>query len=64
MNDLDLPTTATLTVPEAALLLGVSRTSAYAAVKRGDIETIKIGRRRLVKTATLLTLLGVDQGRA
>lgn len=39
---------ATYTVEEAAELLGISRGSAYAAAKRGDIPTIRLHRRVLV----------------
>jgi excisionase family DNA binding protein len=35
----------TLTVTEAAKALGVSRNKAYEAVRRGEIPTIKIGKR-------------------
>lgn len=47
----------TLTVPETAALLGLSRNSAYEAAERGEIPTIRIGRRILVPTARLLDLL-------
>lgn len=50
----------TLAVEEAGEALGLRRTSAYAAVKRGDIPTITIGRRRLVPTAHLLRMLGIE----
>jgi excisionase family DNA binding protein len=33
-----------LTVPEAGIQLGLGRNAAYAAAKRGDIPTIKIGK--------------------
>ena len=36
------------TVPEAGRLLGLSRNGSYEAAKRGDIPTIRIGRRLLV----------------
>jgi excisionase family DNA binding protein len=52
----DLP--ATITVTEAADILGISRRSAYRAAAAGQIPVIKIGRRLLVPTARLLTLLG------
>jgi excisionase family DNA binding protein len=39
---------ATLTVDEAALILGVSRNSAYQAARTGELPTIKIGKRLLV----------------
>lgn len=38
----------TYSVEEAGKLLGVSRMTAYKAVWKGDIPTIKIGRRLLV----------------
>ncbi len=49
---------ATMTIPEAAELLGISRSAAYRAVARGEIPTIRIGRRLLVPTAKLYTMLG------
>jgi excisionase family DNA binding protein len=49
---------ATMTIPEAAELLGISRSAAYRAVTRGEIPTIRIGRRLLVPTAKLYAMLG------
>ncbi|MFC4906660.1 helix-turn-helix domain-containing protein [Actinomadura gamaensis] len=49
----------TLTIPETARLLGVSRSCAYEAAKRGQLPIIKIAGRRLVLTAKLLDLLGL-----
>lgn len=43
----------TLTVPEAAEALGLSRNSAYAAARSGDLPTIRIGRRLLVPVDAL-----------
>lgn len=52
---------ATVSVPEAGSLLGLSRNSAYAAANRGDIPTISIGGRKVVPAARLLVLLeGTD----
>lgn len=48
----------TVTVPEAAAVLGVSRAAAYAAVQRGDIPSIRIGHRVVVPTVELRRLLG------
>jgi excisionase family DNA binding protein len=48
----------TLTVEQAAELLGISRGLAYEAVRAGDIPSIRIGRRLLVPRARLLELLG------
>ncbi len=48
----------TYTVPEAAALLGISRTSAYEAVHRGEIPSLVFGRRIVVTRLTLEQLLG------
>jgi excisionase family DNA binding protein len=50
-----------LTVEEAGKLLGISRQSAYNAVKNGEIPTIKIGRRILVPRVQLDRMLNPDQ---
>jgi excisionase family DNA binding protein len=43
----------TYTVEEAADILGVSRSFAYEAVKRGDIPSMRIGRRWLVPKSAI-----------
>lgn len=47
----------TLTVPEAARLLGVGRGSCYEAIRRNELPHIKIGRRILVPRHALEKLL-------
>src|SRR4051812_6906716 len=47
----------TLTVEQAGHELGISRNSAYEAAKRGDIPTIRIGRRILVPRVALERML-------
>ena len=47
----------TLTIMEASKALGVSRNKAYEAAHRGEIPTIKIGKRLLVPLAALERLL-------
>ena len=47
----------TLTVEETAKLLGISRGLAFQAVARGDIPSIRIGRRILIPAARLHALL-------
>lgn len=47
----------TLTVKEAAKLLGIGRQLAYERVKTGEIPVIKIGRRLLVPRRALEKLL-------
>lgn len=54
----------TYSVEEAGQLLGISRNSAFEAARRGDLPTIRIGRRLLVPKAALERLLvGAGQGR-
>ena len=48
----------TIKVEEAAMLLGISRSAAYRAVKSGQLQTFRMGRRLLVPTAPLLRMLG------
>jgi excisionase family DNA binding protein len=50
----------TLTVEETARLLGVSRSAAYLAVRRGDLPVIKIGRRYVVPRVALERLLDAE----
>ena len=52
------PEPATMSIPAAAKLLGISRSAGYRAVASGQIPTIRIGRRLLVPTARLYQLLG------
>lgn len=47
----------TLTVPEAARILGIGRNGAYEAIHRGEIPVLRIGRRFLVPRAALEQLL-------
>lgn len=50
----------TITVEEAAELVGMSRSAAYRAAARGQLPTLRLGRRLRVPTATLLAMLGLD----
>ena len=54
------PGRLTLTVEEASALLGISRAFAYEAVRRGEIPSIRIGRRVLVPKIALERLVGGD----
>ena len=47
----------TVTISEAAKLLGIGRSLAYEAAKRGEIPTIRIGDRLLVPLPALRVLL-------
>lgn len=52
----------TLTVEETAELMGIGRGTAYDAVKRGEIPSIRIGRRVVVPREALLQLLSEGRG--
>lgn len=49
----------TLPVPSAGRVLGLSRNKAYDAAKSGEIPTLKFGRRLVVPTAALRSMLGL-----
>jgi excisionase family DNA binding protein len=49
----------TFTVEEAAELLGVGRGTAYEAARRGELPTVRLGRRLLVPRHALEQLLDV-----
>lgn len=57
----DLRSRPTVSVEEAAEVLSLGRASAYAAVRRGEIATVKIGRRLIVPTSSLLRMLDAEQ---
>lgn len=57
MNENTLAVKRTLRVEEAAAILGIGRNAAYSAAKRGELPTIKVGRRILVPAAALDRLL-------
>lgn len=48
----------TYTAREAAERLGIGLTSLYAAVQRGELPSIRVGRRVLVPRRSLDVLLG------
>jgi excisionase family DNA binding protein len=51
----------TITVEDAARLLGISRGLAYEAARRGDLPVIRLGRRLLVPRARLLEFVGASE---
>lgn len=51
----------TVTVDQAAALLGLSRNGAYNAIREGEIPHIRIGRAIRVPSAQLRKMLGLDE---
>jgi excisionase family DNA binding protein len=47
----------TLTVEEAAEILRISRTSAYKAVRAGEIPSVRVGRRDIIPRVAIERLL-------
>jgi excisionase family DNA binding protein len=46
-----------VTIEEAAALLKIGRTNTYGLVMAGQLQSVKIGRRRLVVTSSILTFI-------
>lgn len=49
-----------LSVEEAGRILGLGRSASYEAVRKGEIPSLRLGRRRVVPTAALRRLLELD----
>jgi excisionase family DNA binding protein len=49
-----------MTVEEAAVILGISRATAYDAVSRSEIPCLRIGRRILIPKVAIERLLNGD----
>lgn len=50
----------TLSVEEAGRLCGLGRSASYDAARRGELPTLRFGRRVVVPTAILLRNLGLQ----
>jgi excisionase family DNA binding protein len=53
----------TISVEDAARLLGISRGLAYEAARRGELPVIRLGRRLLVPRSQLLQLVETSEPR-
>ena len=51
-------------IPDAAKALGLGRSKIYELLADGQLESISIGRRRLVKAESIRALAGVAAGNA
>lgn len=52
---------STMTVGEAARVLGISRSSAYECVRRGELRAVRLGRRLVVPRLVVDQLLAGDR---
>jgi excisionase family DNA binding protein len=57
----ELATQATISIEQAAKVLGLGRTAAYEAARRGEFPTRRLGRRVVVPVPALLDWLGVPR---
>jgi excisionase family DNA binding protein len=56
----DIPVVATMSVSAAAALTGISRSAFYRGIHKGELPSVRIGRRLLVPIAKLYELLGLE----
>jgi excisionase family DNA binding protein len=47
-----------LSINDTAKTLSLGRTSVYALIREGRLETIKLGRRTLIKAASVRRIMG------
>ena len=59
----ELAARPTCSIDEAASLLGIGRSTAFAAARDGSLPTLRLSKRLLVPTAKLLAMLGVEPER-
>lgn len=58
MTPMDLAGRLTLTVPQWGQLVGIGRDAAYAAVERGEVTAVRVGRTIRIPTHAALRQLG------
>lgn len=57
INHDDILSKATMTVEELGKVLGIGRRQAYESVERGDIPSIRLGRRIVISTRVIKGIL-------
>lgn len=50
-------------IPEAQRALGIGRSTAYRLIEDGKLETVKIGRRTLIRVSSIRALAGEPAAR-
>jgi excisionase family DNA binding protein len=64
MKDLIKVTPVLYSIAQASQISGLSRATLYRFIKAGDLQTRKVGRRRLVSKITLERFLAEDHASA
>jgi excisionase family DNA binding protein len=54
-----IPRPLTYSIKDAIQVSSIGRTTLYSLISSGEIETVKVGKRRLVKAASLAKFIGV-----
>ncbi len=49
--------TLAISVNQTSKILGIGKTKIYELIEDGELESVKIGRRRLIKTKSIHSLL-------
>jgi excisionase family DNA binding protein len=57
----EMQTMTTISVEQAAQVIGIGRSAAYEAARTGQLPTRRLGRRLLVPVPALLEWLGLPQ---
>ena len=60
MNTNDLSCRIVLTAQEVADLMEISISHVYESIRRGDLPSIKMGRRIVIPARPILYMLGID----
>lgn len=56
-----IPDVPWLTIPEAGAIFDLKQAASYNAANRGELPTIKVGGKRVVPTAKLREMLGIEE---
>ena len=59
MNESKCPRPLAYSIKDAVMVSSIGRTTLYGLIASGDIETVKVNKRRLVKAASLARFIGV-----
>ncbi|MEO6093439.1 MAG: helix-turn-helix domain-containing protein [Novosphingobium sp.] len=59
MNAVTSPRPLAYSIRDAVQVSSIGRTTLYGLISSGEIETVKIGKRRLVKAESLARFIGV-----
>lgn len=51
----------TYSIKQACEMSSLGRTSLYARIRSGEIQTTKVGRRTLIRAASMHDFLGIDE---